>query len=98
LWIDAKTGTYGLQQETGYTDGDNKAVDYQIGEDLQIDVVRAVNVLQPAHTSKNQPAIRFMPDGAADAASVTGVTIKEGASSQVLIGKSANGLTYEVKN
>ena len=39
-----------------------------------------------------------MPDGAADAASVTGVTIQEDNGKPVVIVKSANGLTYEVKN
>ena len=77
LWVDPKAGAYGLQQETGYTDGDTNAVEYEIGTDLQIDVVKAISVTQPAHTARNQPAIRFMPDGAADAASVTGVTIQE---------------------
>lgn len=98
LWIDPKAGAYGLQQEAGYTDGDTNAVQYEVGKDLQIDVVRAMNVKQPAHTAKNQPAIRFMPDGAADAASVTTITIQEDHDKPVLITKSAGGLTYEVKN
>ena len=98
LWIDPKTGTYGLQQETGYAGADTNAVQYEVGKDLQIDVVKAVNAKRPAHTAQNQPAIRFMPDGAVDAASVTGVTIQENREKPVLIGKSANGLTYEVKN
>jgi len=97
LWIDPQTGTYGLQQETGYTDGDTKALEYEVGKDLQINVVKALNVARPAHTMRNQPAIRFMPDGAADAASVTGVTIQEDHDKPVLIAKSASGLSYEVK-
>jgi type II secretion system protein H len=99
LWIDTKAGSYGLQQEAGYTEGaDTNAVEYDVGKDLKIDVVRTLSLAQPAHTGKNQPAIRFMPDGGADAASLAGVTIQEGNSSVVTIGKSANGLTYEVKN
>jgi type II secretion system protein H len=98
LWIDPKAGTYGLQQETGYTDGDKKAGDYEIGRDLKIDVVRSVVIgQQPAHTAKNLPAIRFLPDGGIDPTSVTGVTIQEGLDAPVLIGKSANGLSYELK-
>ncbi len=57
-----------------------------------------MGVAQPAHTAKNQPAIRFMPDGAADAASVAGIKIQEDRDATVIITKSANGLTYEVKN
>jgi type II secretion system protein H len=98
LWVDPKAGAYGLQQETGYTDGDTNAVEYEIGKDLQIDVVKAITGAQPAHTARNQPAIRFLPDGAADSASVTGVTIQEDHDKPVLIAKSANGLAYELKN
>ena len=98
LWIDPKAGAYGLQQEAGYTDGDTNAVQYEIGKDLKIDVVRAFNAAQPAHTAQNQLAIRFMPDGGADAASVSAVTLQEANGAAVTIGKSANGLTYEVKN
>src|SRR5271170_169217 len=36
LWIDARAGTYGLEQETGYTDGDTNTVQYEVGKDLQI--------------------------------------------------------------
>lgn len=99
LWIDPVAGSYGLEQETGYVDGaDTNAVEYDIGKDLKIDVVRAVGVTQPAHTGRNQPAIRFMPDGGVEKGSVTGVTLQESGGTPVLIGKSANGLTYEVKN
>ncbi len=98
LWIDTKAGQYGLQQEAGYTDGDTNAVEYEIGKDLQIDVVRPVGATKPAQTGRNQPAIRFMPDGGVDGGSLTGVTIREGGGATILIGKSANGLTYEVKN
>jgi type II secretion system protein H len=98
LWIDPKAGSYGLQQEAGYTDGDTNAVQYDIGKDLKIDVVRAFGAAQPAHTAQNQLAIRFMPSGEVDSASVTAVTIQEASGALVTIGKSANGLTYEVKN
>jgi type II secretion system protein H len=99
LWVDPQAGAYGLQQEPGYTDGnDTNAVQYDIGKDLRIDVVRPFNAARPAHTAKNQPAIRFMPDGAADSGSVTGVTLQEGGDKPVMIVKTANGLSYEVKN
>jgi type II secretion system protein H len=97
LWIDPQAGAYGLQQEAGYTDGDTNSVQYDIGKDLKIDVVRTFGVTQPAHTGRNQPAIRFMPSGEVDSASLTAVTIQESSGALVTIGKSANGLTYEVK-
>src|SRR5262245_35533325 len=38
LWIDPKERTYGLQEETTYTDLDTKAVDFQLGKALEIEV------------------------------------------------------------
>src|SRR5271170_1675622 len=74
LWIDAKAGTYGLEQEPGYADNaDTNAVQYDIGRDLQIEVVRGTGSTREARTVLSQPAIRFLPDGGADAGSVAGV-------------------------
>jgi type II secretion system protein H len=98
LWIDPKAGAYGLEQEPGYTDKDTNAVEYEIGKDLQIDVLQAFNTARPAHTARNQPAIRFLPDGAADNGSVAGVSIQEDHEKPVLITKSTNGMSYEVRN
>src|SRR5262245_2484037 len=38
LWIDPKERTYGLQEEATYTDFDTKAVDFQLGKALEIEV------------------------------------------------------------
>ena len=38
LWIDTKERTYGLQEEVSYTDLDTKAVDFELGKDLQVEV------------------------------------------------------------
>ena len=40
LWINPRGGSYGLQQETGYTEGDSKATDFVIGDGLKIDVAK----------------------------------------------------------
>src|SRR5207245_10774215 len=38
LWIDARRGAYGLQQQAGYTDGDSNAVSFALSEDVRVDV------------------------------------------------------------
>lgn len=99
LWIDPRMGAYGLEREAGYTEGDDtNAVQYQLAPDLRIDVMKAVNAAHPAHTKQNQLAIRFMPDGGVDSASVAGVTIQEGNERPAVIAKSASGFAYEIKN
>ncbi|MDB6110137.1 MAG: hypothetical protein JWR69_1887 [Pedosphaera sp.] len=95
LWIDARNGTYGLQQQTGYTDGDRKAVDFTLDKALQIEVA---NAPKSAGTGRDLPAIRFMPDGTLGSTSVTGVSIKEGETQPLWIVQSANGLNYEIQD
>jgi prepilin-type N-terminal cleavage/methylation domain-containing protein len=95
LWIDAKNRAYGLQQETGYTDGDRKAVDFTLDKALQIEVASGV---KPAGPGRNLPAIRFMPDGTVGNTSVTGVSIREGDTQPIWIVQAANGLSYEIQD
>src|SRR4051794_30179079 len=95
LWIDAKNRAYGLQQETGYTDGDRKAVDFTLDKALQIDVASGV---KPARNARNLPAIRFLPDGTVGNTSVTGVSIREGDTQPIWIVQAANGLSYEIQD
>lgn len=64
LWVDEKQGTYGLQAETTGQNGDPKAENLSLDENLQIAVVNTGSL----GTTKfhGLPAIRFMPDGTAD--------------------------------
>jgi type II secretion system protein H len=96
LWIDPKAGNYGLQQETGYTDGDAKAEQFSLSDGLSIG-------LDNSKSSKLAPGkrigIRFSPDGniLADG-SVPAVFIKQGNGAQVWIVQSSDRLSYEVKS
>jgi hypothetical protein len=104
LWIDAKAGKYGLQQEAGYTDADKKASDYAVDPDLQISTLNGVQA--PATTpaasaavvraSRSLPAIHFTPDGAITPQSVAAVTIRKGTGEPVYIVQTANKLSYEI--
>jgi type II secretion system protein H len=69
LWVDAKSGNYGLKAQTGYLDQDSKAVQYNVGPDLQIQVLMSKKLQtnlwtfarQP--TQLDRPSICFLPDG-----------------------------------
>jgi Tfp pilus assembly protein FimT len=41
LWLDAKQGAYGLEQEPGYTDRDVKAVELKLDENVQFTVINS---------------------------------------------------------
>jgi len=64
LWLDEKTGAYGLQTETTGRNGDLKAENLSVDPTLRLAVVDA----GPNGMTKfqNLPAIRFLPDGTVD--------------------------------
>ena len=64
LWIDGKSGDYGLEAETSGRDGDSKAENLSVDSTLQIAVQNA-GASTPV-TFKNLPAIRFLADGSVD--------------------------------
>jgi hypothetical protein len=69
LWVDPKTGTYGLKAQTGYLDQDTKAVEYNVGSDLQIEAITPRKIqtnlwtFARQSTKLTQPTICFLPDG-----------------------------------
>jgi len=69
LWMEPKTGMYGLKAQTGYMDQDPKAVEYAIGQELQLEVPMSSKTqtnlwtLARQSTKLAQPSICFLPDG-----------------------------------
>ena len=112
LWVDVRERTYGLQAQAGYLDTDTKAVEYELEEDLQMDVSAPQARTTTTTTMSNQrtstttatvgnlPAIRFTPDGFIGEMSPETVQFREGAereSSAVWITQSPNRLNYEIR-
>ena len=102
LWVDAKNGAYGVQEEaTGKTGknakaGDPKAEDLTVDSTLQIAVL---NVGMGAPTTfNNLPAIRFLPDGTVDENSPQTVQLgdSEGFMRWLLLNKIRTG--YEISD
>jgi type II secretion system protein H len=110
LWIDAKQGVYGMQAQTGYLDEDDKSVEYEIHETLELEVIRPLLVRvtatqrnESASVAGNLPSIRFTPDGFYTDSSLERVVIRQGSEDrdrdedEVVIAKSENRLGYEIQ-
>jgi type II secretion system protein H len=67
LWVDEKTGGYGLAAETSGQNGDPKAEDLTVDSTLAISVMNVGTGVQT--TFKNLPAIKFLADGTVDESS-----------------------------
>lgn len=69
LWIDTTTRRYGLQADTTWTRSDAHAVNFDIAEDLEVEIRQAdlsrtngtLDVRE--NLVATRPTIRFMPDG-----------------------------------
>ena len=104
LWIDVKEGTYGMQAQTGYLDEDDKSVEYEIDETLELEVTRPMLIRttatqrnETASVAGNLPAIRFTPDGFYTDSSPERVVIRQDDKDEVVIAKSENRLSYEIQ-
>ena len=103
LWIDPKQSAYGLEEETGYTAVDGKAVDFAIGKDLIVEVAdlpsqaATAQVGRAAQSNPNKPTIRFLPDGFISETSPRSVLIRENAGETIWITQSRNRLNYEIQ-
>ena len=64
LWLDDKTGTYGMAAETSGQNGDAKAEELTVDSTLRLAVL---NIGTGAQTTfNNLPAIKFLADGTID--------------------------------
>jgi prepilin-type N-terminal cleavage/methylation domain-containing protein len=103
LWIDERRGAYGLQVQPGYTDSDHKAVEFTLGDGLQVEVQGPAVRRGSAQLNRtipgvgNVPAIRFTPDGFLGDISPTGILFRQGVKDSVWIVESTNRLNYEIE-
>ena len=112
LWVDARNGSYGLEQEPGYSDKDPKAVENHLPGGLRIGIAQSTAKPPVANSqtgrimsgqatqAKNRlPAIYFMPDGVVAAGrSVSGISIQNSNDAPVWIVPSSSELKYEVQS
>jgi len=86
LWVDAREGTYGLQAEAGYLDVDNKAVEFELDENLRVEVSAPV-----MNSNSNQR----MGMGSFQRAGTAGTAMRTGRASLAALRFSTDGSLVE---
>ena len=95
LWIDPASGTYGLRQESGYTDQDPKTVDFTAAKEVQITVPAGSPM---ARAGSKLYAIHFSPDGSiVTDTSVSRVCFNLPNQQSICLAPAANHLSYEIQ-
>ena len=103
LWIDARRGAYGLQQQAGYTDGDSNAVRFALSEELRVELQTPVVAMQTSPLSQAVagvgyvPMIRFTPDGFIGETSPERIGFRQGKDDPTWVVESTNRLKYEIQ-
>ena len=112
LWIDPIQRSYGLEAQKGFLDKDDKAVEYNVDDKLDIEVAqtgwsRAEMTMEQQmrrRTTANAPnsnaEIRFAPDGSVDVMSPQSVCIHDANDKQnaLWVTLAENRNAYEVEN
>jgi type II secretion system protein H len=104
LWIDAKQSAYGLQAAAGYLDSDAKAVQFTLGEQLQVEAQIPVVSTRSSQwsptmrtTANSTPTIRFLPDGSVAETSPDRVLFRQSDTELLWVVQSRNRLNYEIQ-
>jgi len=96
LWVDEKQGAYGLAAETSPKDGDPKAENLPLDENVQIAVL---NVGATAlMTFQNLPAIRFLADGTIDENSPQTLRLADAKGNALWLIEASNHMGYEIRD
>ena len=95
LWVDAPQHTYGLVEETTSRNGDPKALDFTLGENVQL---MAVNAAPVPVNGRSLPAIRFLPDGLIDESSPATLRLGGADGAALWLVQSQDHANYETRN
>ena len=96
LWIDEKTGDYGLEAETSGQNGDAKAEKLTVDSTLQI-AVQNIGAATPV-TFKNFPAIKFLADGTVDENSPQVLKLTDSAGFSRWLSLNSGRTGYEIRD
>ncbi len=103
LWIDARRGAYGLQQQAGYADSDTRAVQFTLKEDMRVETQMPLVAVPSSQLNQsvpgvgNVPRIRFTPDGFIGETSPERIALRQGQDDAIWIVESTNRLRYEIQ-
>lgn len=96
LWVNEKQGTYGLQAEATGKNGDPKAENLSVDENLQIAVVNTGS--SGLIKFRGLPAIRFLPDGTVDENSPSTLRLTNARGQVLWLIESHDRNGYEIRN
>ncbi len=96
LWVDEKSGAYGLTSETAPSGSDPKAENLTLDENLQIAVLNAGTT--GTTTFQSLPAIRFLPDGTIDENSPQTLRLTDTKGNALWLIETSNHSGYEIRN
>ena len=106
LWLDPRERTYGLQAESSYEENDPRAIQFTLADGIVIEPERsaltpslpnATAWRQTAVIARDQPALRFTPDGFIAPTSPERILIREEHVGEIWIGQSRTRLHYEIQ-
>ena len=103
LWIDETGRRYGLQTQPGYLDHDEKAVTYELGKDLEIEVDRLFGPAVQRNQSfvqglpESVRRIRFEPGGSIALNNPETIVIRDAERRSVLITPDHNRMNYAIQ-
>jgi len=112
LWIDPIQGSYGLEAQKGFLDKDDRAVEYNVDEKLDIEIAQTgfnrAEMTQEqqmrrrtiGNARNSNSEIRIAPDGSIDVMSPQSVCIREAKDKQhaLWVTLAENRNAYEVQN
>ena len=96
LWVDEKSGAYGLTTETPPAAGDPKAENLTLDENLQIAVLKTSSL--GTTTFQSLPAGRFLPDGTVDENSPQTLRLTDAKGNALWLTEMGNHMGYEIRD
>lgn len=101
LWVDPAAGTYGVEQEVGFTAGDRRAVHFELDPSCTLEALPAavpeVSELDlPPVAAPVRDGILFLPDGLIDPSSVARITVRGRDGTGIALVSTADGLAHEL--
>lgn len=95
VWLDAAGRNYGVSLETAAGKADPTERAFPVDESVRFSVTAATGT---AVTFRNQPAIRWQPDGSVDEGSPTRIGLEDAAGARLWLVRSADRRGYEIQN
>jgi type II secretion system protein H len=96
LWVDEKSGAYGLAAETSSSGGDPKAENLTVDENVQVTFLNAGTTALTMF--QNLPAIRFLADGTIDENSPQTLRLADARGNALWLIEARNRTGYEIRD